>query len=153
MKKAIILLAVIASVSLAIAGEQNTKTQALNESARGYVSTGERVLIGGFIVKGKDFNILVIRAIGPELSGAGVAQTLADPSLTIYNQQTRQVMVHQDSYLENSSEDLQVLANNNLTPTDPRECAVVIRVEPGEYTAIVRGQTEGVALVEAYKVF
>ena len=55
-----------------------------NLATRGLVGTGNKVLIGGFIVLDDSFtnqsqNILV-RGIGPSLSGAGVSNSLQDPS-------------------------------------------------------------------------
>lgn len=156
MKKAIILLAVIASVSLAIAGVQNDKTQATNLSSRGRVESGDNVLIGGFIIGGRDFVVEVIRALGPELHSfpglSGVV--LSDPVLTVYDE-NGQILVRQDSYLELDAQDLATLADHNLTPTDQRECAVIVQRPAGvRTTAVVTGKNgaTGIALVEAYKI-
>jgi hypothetical protein len=48
---------------------------------------------------------------------------------------------------------LAVLATQ-LAPTDDRESAILAFLAPGAYTAVVRGKgdTTGVALVEAYRV-
>src|SRR5205814_2699110 len=56
-----------------------------NISARGLVGTGDDVLIGGFIVGGNALatNAVVVRAIGPSLAQAGVANPLADPTLEL----------------------------------------------------------------------
>src|SRR6266496_1232068 len=53
---------------------ENTKfptvgPQALNLSTRGLVSVGDNVLIGGFIVTGPGPKKMVLRALGPSLSG------------------------------------------------------------------------------------
>jgi hypothetical protein len=37
-----------------------------------------------------------------------------------------------------------------LLPGDNRDAAILTRLQPGHYTAIVRGWTTGIALVEAY---
>src|SRR6476469_1253374 len=52
-----------------------------NISTRMQVSTGQNVLIGGFIIKGTQSKTLVLRAIGPSLSASGVANVLPDPTL------------------------------------------------------------------------
>jgi len=46
----------------------------------------------------------------------------------------------------------QEIIDTTVPPTDPRESAIVAPLNPGDYTAIVRGKnnTTGVALVEAY---
>jgi hypothetical protein len=59
-----------------------------------------------------------------------------------------------DNWIENSAEDQMVLTDNNLAPTDNFESAIVMTLDPGAYTAIVRGvaDTSGVSLVEAYNL-
>ena len=59
--------------------------QALNLSTRGLVSEGDNVLIGGFIVSGTEPKSVVLRALGPSLSGFGLSDVLADPVLSVYN--------------------------------------------------------------------
>ena len=59
--------------------------QALNLSTRGVVSSGDNVLIGGFIVIGPNPKSVVLRALGPSLSGFGLSDVLADPVLSVYN--------------------------------------------------------------------
>ena len=67
---------------------ENTKfptvgPQALNLSTRGLVSGGDNVLIGGFIVSGTEPKTLVLRALGPSLSGFGLSDVLRDPVLSV----------------------------------------------------------------------
>src|SRR5205823_2712042 len=57
--------------------------QALNLSTRGLVSVGDNVLIGGFIITGTDSKTIVLRALGPSLSGLGLSGVLADPVLSV----------------------------------------------------------------------
>jgi hypothetical protein len=53
-----------------------------------------------------------------------------------------------------SSDDQTTLMDNNLVPTEDAESALAMTLDPGAYTAIVRGvdNTTGVALVEAYDI-
>jgi hypothetical protein len=48
-------------------------SQLLNISTRALVQTGEEVLIGGFIITGKEPKALVIRGVSPSLTGFGVS--------------------------------------------------------------------------------
>ena len=50
------------------------------------------------------------------------------------------------------SDQKQQIIDTTVPPTDSRESAIVATLNPGNYTAIVRGKnnTTGVALVEAY---
>ncbi len=152
------ILAVVAAAlsfaTVSFAGVQNDKTQAFNLSGRGFVGAGDRVLIGGFIIGGKDFVVEVIRAIGPSLTKFGVGEALADPQLSVYDQ-AGHLLAHQDSFLELNAQDLALLALNHLVPSDQRECAIIIKRPAGtRTTAIVSGKNgaTGVALVEAYKI-
>ncbi|HMH00490.1 MAG TPA: aryl-sulfate sulfotransferase, partial [Terriglobales bacterium] len=66
---------------------ENTKfstvgPQALNLSTRGVVSVGDNVLIGGFMITGTDPKKMVLRALGPSLSGFGLSGVLRDPVLS-----------------------------------------------------------------------
>ncbi len=129
--------------------------QLYNVSTRGFVQTGNHVLIGGFILKGEPLGDLgastvVIRAIGPELSGFGITDPLLDPVLELHNA-SGQLIVANDNW--KSSQQAQIQATG-LAPTDDREAAIMATLPDGNYTAVVRGKngSVGTALVEVYKV-
>lgn len=123
-----------------------------NISARALVGTGDDVLIGGFIVGGNALanNAVVVRAIGPSLTGAGVTNALADPTLEVHNFSGAVVASNDD--WQDTQED-QITATG-LAPTDPNESAIFATLPAGNYTAVVRGagDTTGTALVEVYSV-
>ena len=129
----------------------NPPSQQLNISTRVNVGTGDSVLIGGFIVTGTEAKLVVLRALGPSLSQQNVTEVLADPVLELHDS-TGALVATNDNWMDLSSDDQAVLNNFNLAPTDNAESALVETLEPGQYTAIVRGanDTTGVALVEAY---
>src|SRR5437764_1042122 len=55
-----------------------------NVSTRGFVGTGDHVLIGGFISSGGNGSLqVIIRALGPTLTQFGVSGALADPPLSL----------------------------------------------------------------------
>ena len=54
-------------------------TELTNVSTRGFVGTGQQVMIGGFITKGGGATQVVVRGLGPTLTQFGVAGALADP--------------------------------------------------------------------------
>jgi hypothetical protein len=56
-----------------------------NISTRGFVQTGNNVMIGGFIVQGTGPKRVIIRAIGPELTQHGITNPLTDPILELHN--------------------------------------------------------------------
>jgi hypothetical protein len=56
-----------------------------NISTRASVFTGDNVLIAGFILTGSAPEPMLVRAIGPTLTGFGVAGALVDPVLELYD--------------------------------------------------------------------
>ena len=124
----------------------------LNISTRVAVGTGDQVAIGGFIVRGAAAKQVVIRALGPSLNinGTPVPGRLEDPVLELRDH-TGALIARNDNW--RSTQQKQI-AQSGLAPADAREAAMVRRLEPGSYTAIIRGAggTSGVGLVEVYDV-
>ena len=59
-------------------------SQLANISTRGFVQTGDNVMIGGFILgHGSGSANVVVRGIGPSLSQSGLSNVLADPTLEL----------------------------------------------------------------------
>ena len=123
-------------------------TKMVNISTRGRVDTGDNVMIGGVIVTGADPAKVLLRAIGPSLSDAGVKGALQDPVLELHNEQGILITTNDDWQDDNTSE----IIGTGIPPIDSRESAIVTTLYPSNYTAIVRGKndTTGVGLVEAY---
>jgi hypothetical protein len=122
-----------------------------NISARGFVGTGDNVIIGGFIVgDGNESPRIVVRAIGPSLKTAAVANPLADPVLELHDGNGLLITTN-DNWTDVQKDDLQTVG---LAPTDNAESAILTRLAAGTYTAIVRGKNNatGVALVEVYNL-
>jgi phospholipase/lecithinase/hemolysin len=121
-----------------------------NVSTRGFVGTGDDVLIGGIIIGQGENPMVVVRAIGPTLASSGVADPLLDPTLDLYDA-NGEVLASNDDWKEGQS---QAVIATQLNPFDDREPAIAAFPGPGNYTAVVRGagDTTGVALVEAYRI-
>jgi hypothetical protein len=121
-----------------------------NVSTRGFVGSGDNVMIGGVIVGNGDSPIVVLRAMGPSLAQAGIAQPLLDPTLELHDQNGA-VLASNDNWKQGQP---QAVVATQLAPSDDREAVIVAFAAPGNYTAVVRGKndTTGVALVEAYRV-
>lgn len=122
-----------------------------NISTRGFVGTGDDLLIGGFIPGPSDrapVKVLV-RALGPSLGGQGVSGALQDPVLELHD--ANGIFLQNDNwhYASNASE-----IQSTLPPPDVRESAIIMILAPSSsgYTALVRGAngSTGVALVEVY---
>jgi hypothetical protein len=116
-------------------------------STRMLVQTGDRVGIGGFIITGSAPKQVLLRGIGPSLAQFGVPDPLADPVLELHGPPGFPTIIN-DNW-----RDTQIPCNETgLPPTNDLESAICATLDPGAYTAIIRGKgdTSGVALVEVY---
>jgi hypothetical protein len=114
------------------------------------VQTGDNVGIGGFIITGSAPKHLLLRAIGPSLTGSGVPNALADPTLELHGP-SGFVTITNDNWREDPVQEAAILATG-IAPTNNLESAIDATLNPGAYTAIVRGKNNstGVALIELY---
>ena len=121
----------------------------LNISTRARVETGQnRELIGGFIITGTAAKPVLIRAIGPTLAKSNVTGSLPDPILELHSPDGS--TTSNDNWMDSQKTEIQ---DTGLAPKDNRESAILASLDPGNYTAIVRGKPpieDGVALVEVY---
>jgi len=114
-------------------------------------------MIGGFIVQGSGAKRVIIRAIGPELAQFGIPDALANPRLELHNR-TGALIASNDNWQSTilggiiTSNQVIDIQNSGHAPTEASESAIIADLQPGNYTAIVRGvnNTVGVALVEVY---
>jgi subtilisin family serine protease/outer membrane protein assembly factor BamB len=124
-----------------------------NVSARSQVNTGADVLIAGFTVSGNAPKRILVRAIGPSLSGLGVAGALTDPRLTVF--QGAATLDENDNWSGRPAltEAFRAVGAFPLSAAS-RDAALLITLAPGSYTAQVSGVngTTGVALVEVYEL-
>ena len=133
---------------------ENTKfptvgPQALNLSTRGTVSSGDNVLINGFIIRGTEPKTMVLRALGPSLSGFGLSGVLADPVLKLYNSSHTLIASNDNWQSDPHNADIQ---NNGLAPPNLLDSATMQALAPGAYTVVVSGKNgaHGIGLVELY---
>jgi hypothetical protein len=136
--------------------DRTVDTNLANISTRGFVDTGDNVMIGGLIVGGGSptgFARVVVRAVGPSLSAAGVAGALADPTIALHDA-SGTLIASNDNWKTRSDGTSQQaeIEETALAPTNDSESALVRTLAPGNYTVIVRGSNNatGVGLVEAY---
>ena len=130
---------------------QSADSKLANISTRGFVETGEQVMIGGFIAGGGNGSArVVVRAIGPSLANAGVAGALQDPTLQLVDANGSEIRAN-DDWKESQQGELEAL---QIAPGSDYESALVVTLSGGNYTAVVRGKDggTGVGLVEVYNV-
>jgi hypothetical protein len=140
----------IGTVEVYALGTGSNSNELLNISTRGRVGTGDNVLIGGTIIRGSAPQKLMIRAIGPDLAGAGVAGSLPDPTLELRDA-AGTLLASNDDW--RSDHEQEIIASG-FAPQDDRDSAILMTVVPTSYTAIVRGKAgaTGIALVEIYNL-
>ena len=129
-----------------------------NLSTRAQVGTGGNVLISGLVVKGTAPKRILIRAAGPALKSFGVTGTLDRPVLALFNGSGNPITsdtgwANQPS--GSSVNDVRLAAQQVSAfpfPDNSDDCAMVVTLAPGCYTAQVSGVngTTGIALVESY---
>jgi hypothetical protein len=112
------------------------------------VQTGDNVGIGGFIVTGSAPKHVLVRAIGPSVTG--VPGLLADPVLELHRPGGLPTITD-DNWRDDPVQEAAIIATG-LAPTNNLESAIDATLNPGAYTAVVSGKnnTSGIALIEVY---
>jgi cyclophilin family peptidyl-prolyl cis-trans isomerase len=123
----------------------------VNISTRGQVGADPNALIGGFIFGGTDSKQVLVRAIGPSLTGFGVPGALSNPTLDFVNAQGTTIDSNDDWTTSPQKTQIQ---NSGLAPTNSKESAIIQTIPAGNYTAVVHGVggVTGVGSVEVYQL-
>ena len=139
--------------------DQAANSELANISTRGFVETNDNVMIGGVIVGGANVDgkaTVLIRAVGPSLTNAGLQGTLADPTLELHDSNGGTIGTNDNWKINDQTQSSQESAVRATTipPSSDLESAIVTTLSPGSYTAVVRGKNggTGVALVEVYNL-
>ncbi|HEX8899279.1 MAG TPA: matrixin family metalloprotease, partial [Chthoniobacterales bacterium] len=109
-----------------------TGGRAGNISTRGQVQSGDQLLIGGFIVGGAQSKTVVVRALGPSLSAAGITHPLSDPKVELHDASGALLASNDDWGTGPNAVQIQT---EGLAPTQPAESALQATLNPGSYTA------------------
>ncbi|MEY2578967.1 MAG: hypothetical protein QOI49_1791 [Verrucomicrobiota bacterium] len=117
-----------------------------NISTRGFVQTGDNVLIAGLIVAGEASQKVIVRATGPSLT---VPEKLANPTLELRDSNGA-LLEANDDWVDSPNK--QAIIDSTVQPANDLEPAIVRVLTPAAYTAIVRGAngTTGISVVEVY---
>ena len=129
--------------------QESSENHLANISTRGFVSTGQGQLIGGFIITGGP-KLVLVRALGPSLASQGVTPALQNPVLKLMSGAT-ELRSNDDWPSESNSDDI---IATTIPPSDASEASILVRLEPGAYTAVVTGANDstGIALIEVYEI-
>jgi hypothetical protein len=133
---------------------QGAISQLANISTRGFVDTGDNVMIGGIIVGGGGGGTarVIVRALGPSIPVTGA---LANPTLELHDGSGTLIASNDDwkTRPDGTSQQAEI-EGTGIQPTNVLESALVQTLPPGNHTAIVRGKdgTTGIGLVETYRL-
>lgn len=122
-----------------------------NISTRAFVSTGDNIVIAGFILGGNSGNDrIVARGIGPSLTALGVPNALANPTLELRDSNGA-LLVMNDDWQDNPNQAAELTAAG-LAPANQLESGIATTLPPGLYTALLAGLNNGsgIGLVEVY---
>ena len=122
-----------------------------NISTRAFVSTGDDLVIAGFILGNHSgMDRIVVRGLGPSLTTVGVPNALANPTLELRNGNGT-LVIGNDNWQDNPAQAAELTANG-LAPTNNLESGIAAALPPGLYTVLLRGSNNGigVGLVEVY---
>jgi hypothetical protein len=125
----------------------------VNFATRGLVQPGDKLMIAGFITQNGPVKA-VVRGIGPSLTALGINNALPDTTLQLRDPNGN-IVVENDNWKVRSSDGSSQQAEieaTQLQPTNELEAAFVITLQPGQYTAQLRGKPEstGIGVVQVY---
>lgn len=125
----------------------------VNFATRGLIQPADKLMIAGFIIQNGPVKA-VIRAIGPSLVAFGINNALPDTTLQLRDP-SGTLILENDNWKVRSSDGSSQQAEmeaTQLQPTNDLEAAFVTTLQPGQYTAQVRGKPEstGIGVVQVY---
>jgi hypothetical protein len=135
--------------------DQAANSEFANTSTRGFIETGDNVMIGGFILGGgTDGSTVVIRGLGPSLVNYGISNGLPNPIVELHNADGALVVANDNWKTNDQTQESQEADVNATTipPTNSFESAIIATLAPGTYTAVLRGKGggKGIGLLEIY---
>ena len=123
-------------------------------STRGSTFTGNNVLIGSFIIQGSQPARLVVRCLAYSLASYGIPGALGDSVIELHDANNNLIASNDDWF---TSSDAATISSYHRDPPNSIESALLVTLNPGNYTAIVRSFSSaqqpaqsGVALFEVY---
>jgi hypothetical protein len=122
-----------------------------NISTRALVSTGDDIVIAGFMLGNHSANgRVVVRGLGPSLADAGIANALNNPILELRDGNGTLLRANND-WLDDQAQ-AAALTAAGLAPTNFLESGIAATLPPGVYTALLAGlnNSTGIGLVEVY---
>ena len=127
-----------------VAAEEVASSRLINASARGFVGTGNQVLIAGVGVTGAEPVAVRIVGRGPSLAAFGVQGALADPVISLYG--PAGLMATNDNH---------AIVAPAVAPTglDAKDAVLDVILPPGGYSIVISGVggATGIGLIESFE--
>src|SRR4029077_5698563 len=104
--------------------------------------------IAGFIISGSSPKQILIWGLGASLSNFGIVNPLQDPGLDLHDSTGHTIATNDDWQTATNANQIPV----DFRPADSHEPAILATLQPGSFTAILRGKNggTGVSLIEMY---
>ena len=131
--------------------DQTAPSKLGNLSTRAFVSTEDDIVIAGFILSNNNnSDRIVVRGLGPSLSGSGLSPVLTDPTLELRDSNGALLLANND-WQDNVAQ-AAAITTAGLAPSNAKEAAIAATLPPGLYTALLAGLNDGtgIGLVEIY---
>ncbi len=125
----------------------------INISTRGYVGTGDSVMIGGFVILGDAEMNLLIRGVGQGLVAQGVDTPIADPFLSLYS--GSEVIAENDDWEDDRAAEKAAAFTASgafMLEEGSGDAAMLVTLGTGLYTVVLDGASgeTGIGLFEIY---
>lgn len=128
---------------------QRAAPSMINISTRGWIGEGQRLIAGTVVADGP--KRLLIRAVGPTLSGFGVDSAHADPRITVFQGQSE--VASNDDWSGSDISDSASFVGAFALSEGSKDAAMVLTLSQGAYTIVVEGDGDlGEAIVEVYEI-
>ncbi len=143
-----------------LSADQSDAGRLVNVSTRAWVGSGDRALIGGFVLGGENTKQVLVRAPGPAIGAApfNVPTVLVDPVLRIDRIGDGTIAINND-WGSPATNGIAVAtaataAGAFAFSTGSLDAGTVVELAPGSYTATVEGAggAEGNGLIEVYEI-
>ena len=131
-----------------------SSSRLVNISARGFVGTGDNILIAGFVISGNVPETILIRGVGPTLALFGLSGTLGSPQIALYDGNGN--LIASNTVWGGSAALSSAFAQAGAfaLPPGSQDSVLLENLPPGAYTVQFSGalETTGVGLIEVYEV-
>ena len=134
--------------------DPSASSKLANLSTRAFVSTGDNIVIAGFLLSNVTSNSdrIIVRGIGPSLAPGTfpVSAVLANPTLELRDGNGA-LLISDNDWQDNPAQ-AAIITAAGLAPSNNLEAAIAATLPPGLYTALLSGHNNGtgIGIVEIY---